>query len=80
MFLKWFLLYNFVNSSTNSHEDHVGDRPMAESCNPLKIKSIIIIIIIIIIITVNQQNSPYDLLSLLLILIQCQEVLHICPL
>ncbi len=29
MLLKWFLSYNFVNSSTNPHEDHVGDRPVA---------------------------------------------------
>ncbi len=29
MFLKWFLSYNFVNSPTNPHEDHVGDRPVA---------------------------------------------------
>ncbi len=37
---------NFVNSSTSPHEDHVGDRPVAKSCNPHNIKLIIIIILI----------------------------------
>ncbi len=45
---KIVLSYNFVNSSTNPHEDHLGDRPVAQWYNPRKIKLIIIIIIIIV--------------------------------